>query len=118
LVWNSGDDHSAPDIGEREVYISLRTPSPFIYGHPPNLESPNTMTVDMEKCKRIVQYFWDPEPKNEEPATVIWCLGREYVLQTKETGDCELGQKEEGEKHALSNIDPQPTNHRVQSRVI
>ncbi|KAJ5329000.1 hypothetical protein N7452_009390 [Penicillium brevicompactum] len=37
------------------------------------------MTVDMEKCKRIVQYFWDPEPRNDDPATVIWCLGREYA---------------------------------------
>ncbi|KGO72879.1 hypothetical protein PITC_079520 [Penicillium italicum] len=36
------------------------------------------MTVDMEKCKRIVQYFWDPEPRNDVPAASIWCLGREY----------------------------------------
>lgn len=39
------------------------------------------MTVGMEKCKRIVEYFWDPEPKNDEPATAIWCLGREYASQ-------------------------------------
>lgn len=32
-----------------------------------------------EKCKRIVQYFWDPEPKNDTvPKASIWCLGREY----------------------------------------
>ncbi|KAJ9481278.1 hypothetical protein VN97_g12211, partial [Penicillium thymicola] len=37
------------------------------------------MTVDMEKCKRIVQYFWDPEPRNDIPAASIWCLGREYA---------------------------------------
>ncbi|KAJ5510874.1 Peptidase C54 [Penicillium expansum] len=37
------------------------------------------MTVDMEKCKRIVQYFWDPEPRNDVPAASIWCLGREYA---------------------------------------
>ncbi|KAJ6086918.1 hypothetical protein N7467_005832 [Penicillium canescens] len=37
------------------------------------------MTVDMEKCKRIVQYFWDPEPKNDVPTASIWCLGREYA---------------------------------------
>ncbi|KAJ5766403.1 uncharacterized protein N7511_004019 [Penicillium nucicola] len=37
------------------------------------------MTVDIEKCKRIVQYFWDPEPKNDAPAASIWCLGREYA---------------------------------------
>lgn len=32
-----------------------------------------------QKYKRIVQYFWDPEPRNDcmsgEP---IWCLGKEY----------------------------------------
>lgn len=27
--------------------------------------------------KRIVQYFWDPSPRNEE-ASPIWCLGRSY----------------------------------------
>ncbi|OQE72680.1 hypothetical protein PENNAL_c0093G10949 [Penicillium nalgiovense] len=37
------------------------------------------MTMDMEKCKRIVQYFWDPEPRNDVPAASIWCLGREYA---------------------------------------
>ncbi|KAJ5819663.1 Peptidase C54 [Penicillium riverlandense] len=36
--------------------------------------------VDLEKCKRIVQYFWDPEPKNDAtPDAPIWCLGREYA---------------------------------------
>ncbi|PGH30532.1 hypothetical protein GX50_06712 [[Emmonsia] crescens] len=35
--------------------------------------------VDIGKYKRIVQYFWDPEPKNDdEPGSPIWCLGREY----------------------------------------
>ncbi|KAL8654698.1 MAG: hypothetical protein Q9210_001344 [Variospora velana] len=30
--------------------------------------------------KRIVQYFWDPEPKNDDPSKPpIWCLGRCYV---------------------------------------
>jgi hypothetical protein len=36
--------------------------------------------VDLEKCKRIVQYFWDPEPKNDTaPETPIWCLGQQYT---------------------------------------
>ena len=36
--------------------------------------------VDLEKCKRIVQYFWDPEPKNDTvPEAPIWCLGQEYT---------------------------------------
>src|SRR5436189_2281501 len=35
--------------------------------------------VDVSKYKRIVQYFWDPEPKNDdEPGSSIWCLGKEY----------------------------------------
>ncbi|EEQ91369.1 Cysteine protease atg4 [Blastomyces dermatitidis] len=35
--------------------------------------------VDIGKYKRIVQYFWDPEPKNDdEPGSPIWCLGRVY----------------------------------------
>ena len=29
--------------------------------------------------KRIVQYFWDPEPKNDSPSnSPIWCLGQRY----------------------------------------
>lgn len=36
--------------------------------------------VDLEKCKRIVQYFWDPEPKNDTaPGSPIWCLGQQYT---------------------------------------
>lgn len=27
--------------------------------------------------RKVVQYFWDPEPKNEDAAD-IWCLGRRY----------------------------------------
>lgn len=36
--------------------------------------------------KRFVQYFWDPWPKNENPA-VIWCLGKEYESHPLETDD-------------------------------
>ena len=36
-------------------------------------------TVDLMRYKRIVQYFWDPEPKNDEnPQVPIWCLGEEF----------------------------------------
>ncbi|KAJ5613458.1 hypothetical protein N7528_007112 [Penicillium herquei] len=36
--------------------------------------------VDLERCKRIVQYFWDPEPKNDTtPEATIWCLGERYT---------------------------------------
>ncbi|KAL1995358.1 hypothetical protein VTN49DRAFT_1545 [Thermomyces lanuginosus] len=36
--------------------------------------------IDVTRYKRIVQYFWDPEPRNEEgPGSRVWCLGKEYV---------------------------------------
>ncbi|KAL2816864.1 hypothetical protein BDW59DRAFT_153031, partial [Aspergillus cavernicola] len=37
-------------------------------------------TADIERCrKRIIQYLWDPEPKNDqEPGSPIWCLGTAY----------------------------------------
>ncbi len=35
--------------------------------------------VDLRPYKRIVQYFWDPEPKNDDTSkSPIWCLGQEY----------------------------------------
>ena len=35
--------------------------------------------VDFGRYKKLVKYFWDPEPKNDDtPQTSIWCLGREY----------------------------------------
>lgn len=37
-------------------------------------------SIDIGRCKRIVQYLWDPEPKNDEgPDKPIWCLGRKYA---------------------------------------
>lgn len=36
-------------------------------------------TKEFGGYKRIVQYFWDPEPKNDDPCrSPIWCLGRRY----------------------------------------
>ena len=36
--------------------------------------------VDFARYKRIVQYFWDPEPKNDDPEKApIWCLGKKFV---------------------------------------
>ncbi|MCJ1378010.1 Cysteine protease atg4 [Xylographa soralifera] len=36
--------------------------------------------VDFGRYKRIVQYFWDPEPKNDDPLrSPIWCLGKVYT---------------------------------------
>ena len=37
--------------------------------------------VDFSRYKRIVQYFWDPEPTNVDGSRLpVWCLGRQYVL--------------------------------------
>jgi cysteine protease ATG4 len=39
-------------------------------------------TVD--RYKRIVQYFWDPEPSVDTASdSPIWCLGKEYKIATK-----------------------------------
>ena len=43
--------------------------------------------VDFRPYKRIVQYFWDPEPKNDEASkSPIWCLGTEYGGPTDNIG--------------------------------
>ncbi|MCJ1469266.1 Cysteine protease atg4 [Pseudocyphellaria aurata] len=42
--------------------------------------------VDFGRYKRIVQYFWDPEPKNNDGSkSPIWCLGKEYDSQPRPT---------------------------------
>jgi len=39
--------------------------------------------VDFARYKRIVQYFWDPEPKNDDISKApIWCLGLRYAAAT------------------------------------
>lgn len=39
--------------------------------------------------KRIVQYFWDPEPKNDDPLKpTTWCLGRRYDLLSDSDTSC------------------------------
>lgn len=38
-----------------------------------------------QQCKKFVQYLWDPEPKNDDPDTPVWCLGREYTSQLSPT---------------------------------
>jgi cysteine protease ATG4 len=36
-------------------------------------------SVEFGRYKRIVQYFWDPEPRNDAGLdSSIWCLGEEY----------------------------------------
>lgn len=31
---------------------------------------------------RAIRYFWDPEPRNDSPQSMIWCLGRQYPPQS------------------------------------
>ena len=44
---------------------------------------PNNMSsVDFSRYKRIMQAFWDPEPKNDDASgSCIWCLGKEYLTR-------------------------------------
>ena len=44
-------------------------------------------SVDFGRYKRIVQAFWDPEPKNDDASgSCIWCLGREYTATSMPNG--------------------------------
>ena len=37
-------------------------------------------SVDFGRYKRLVQAFWDPEPRNDDTSgSCIWCLGRQYA---------------------------------------
>ena len=43
--------------------------------------------MDFGRYKRIVQAFWDPEPKNDDASgSCIWCLGREYTTTSMPNG--------------------------------
>jgi Peptidase family C54 len=43
--------------------------------------TPKMANVDMGgQYKRIMRFFWDPEPENDDPqAAPIWCLGQMYL---------------------------------------
>ena len=39
--------------------------------------------MDLGRYKRLVQAFWDPEPRNYDVlGACIWCLGRKYASQS------------------------------------
>lgn len=41
-------------------------------------------SINLARYKRIVQYFWDPEPKNHAGySTPIWCLGSRYGCKSE-----------------------------------
>ena len=51
-------------------------------------------SVDLGRCKRIVQYLWDPEPQNDEELnTPIWCLGKEYAREIPRNSNSSKNQK-------------------------
>lgn len=40
---------------------------------------------ELGRYRRLVQYFWDPEPVNDKSAEVpIWCLGKEYKTKAND----------------------------------
>ena len=75
--------------------------------------------VDFGRYKKIVKYFWDPEPKNDDALqSPIWCLGREYSAKSRSRvgrlkstqgvpdGDILTRHREEG-----SYVTPEKTNN-------
>ncbi|KAF3210432.1 Cysteine protease atg4 [Orbilia oligospora] len=42
------------------------------------------MNIRIDKFQRVIQYFWDPPVKNDEPKSSIWCLGVEYSFKPSE----------------------------------
>nr|POF15279.1 putative cysteine protease atg4 [Quercus suber] len=60
--------------------------------------------------KKVVSYFWDPLPRNDDSST-IWCLGRSYdsrfkenVSEARQTGTSPSAQSESDQSHADSAI--------------
>ena len=59
--------------------------------------------------KKVVQYFWDPLPKNDDPSE-IWCLGRRYDSRFQEhrlpksTGASPSAQSDSGTSQADSAV--------------
>ena len=78
--------------------------------------------INIQKYKHIVQYFWDPEPRNdEEPDAPIWCLGKDYP--PPESARPPLPSADENlpradgsnpqEQTSLSSSSPSPSSRRV-----
>lgn len=60
-------------------------------------------SVDFGRYKRIVQAFWDPEPKNDDASgSCIWCLGKEYAIQTTPNGSRAPESEDERRELALN----------------
>ena len=60
--------------------------------------------LELPRYKRIVQYFWDPEPVNDDATnSPIWCLGQQY------SGGPDLANTPVGERSSLRAGSP-PTS--------
>ena len=75
--------------------------------------------VDFGRYKRLVQAFWDPEPRNDDTSgSCIWCLGRQYVSPplVNEKKDKTLTTAQEGSQ--LSNgVDSHQNAYKAKSAI-
>ncbi|KAK5135026.1 hypothetical protein LTR08_005686 [Meristemomyces frigidus] len=63
--------------------------------------------------KKVVQYFWDPLPRNDDPAE-IWCLGRRYdsryldARQSKVTSPSPASELSQADSAVVTEADQKP----------
>lgn len=63
--------------------------------------------VDFASYKRIVQAFWDPEPRNDDvTARSIWCLGKQYHSRNDRNGVSEGSAEPRNGFHARADDEP------------
>ena len=63
-------------------------------------------SVDFGRYKRIVQAFWDPEPRNDDTSgSCIWCLGRKYTTRNTPNGSRDPDSEAEWKEPALNGQD-------------
>ena len=63
-------------------------------------------SVDFSRYKRIVQAFWDPEPKNDSASgSCIWCLGKKYAARHTPHLSRDPEPEAAGEEQALDSRD-------------
>lgn len=70
--------------------------------------------MDFSRYKRIVQAFWDPEPKNDGASgSCIWCLGREYANPYPPNGSRDPEPEAKREEPALNGQDSHQDAKRI-----
>ena len=71
-------------------------------------------SVDFGRYKRIVQAFWDPEPKNDDTSgSCIWCLGREYATRYTPNGSHDPESEAKRHKPVLNGQDSHQDAKRI-----